>query len=635
MLLNRLAKVEDLLARRQWPEAEQELSKLAQRFSSSPDVFRLQSTLAAECQDAPALLAAAQRWAELAPNDPEAILNLAGACLSNVYPVNALQIFGRFVQRWPDHSRAAEARELVHEMEENVQEILEDLGLSSLPDAEQVAIWHEQLQAALAQTQYKQALDLADRISARAPNFAAPHNNVSLVHFAQGKLDEAIAVARRVLQEIEPNNLHAQANLIHFLCSAGRLQEARQLADSLKANPSRRADAPTKKAYALSMLGDDACVLEIFDQARQAEKHGEFVERDAMLYHLAAAAAARLGQEKEAVRYWKKALEIQPNLNVARENLADMKKPVGQRHAPWAFDLNEWLPRKIVVDVANNMSQALRKGASEQRLEKTVRRLIEKYPTLPQIIPLLLERGGPQGRDMAYHLAQTFITPEILEDLAAFVRSPHGPDQLRSQVAMLLTQKGYWPPGSSVPMWVAGNQTEVLLMGFEISGEPKTKLKSRTQQFMAQAVAALYDDDAAAARSLLQEALKIEPDHPSLLMNLANTYMMEGDREQAVALIRRAVEIDPDYIIGRCEMARQAIKDGKLDEAEEWLKPVFTAPSFHFSEFVVLCKAQIELGLAQGRKEAAHSWFGMWEQIEPEHPHLPAYRRLIGLRRRG
>lgn len=635
VLLNGLAKVEDLLERRQWLEAEQELNQLTQLFSRSPDVFRLKSILAAECNDALAHFTAAQRWVELAPNDSEAALSLSRACMSNAYLITGLRILARFVQRWPENFQSAQAREMVDGIEKQIQGALQDLGLSALPDAEQVAIWHEELRAAMAQAQYEKALELADRILTRAPNFTMAHLNVSLVYFSQGKLDEAIAVVRHILQDIEPDNVHAQANLIQFLCSAGRFQEARQLAAPVKASSSRDVAWPTKKAHVLSMLGDDAGVLEVLDQVIKAKKRGEAVEQNAMLYHLAAVAAARLGREKEAIRYWKKVLEIRPNLIAARENLADMKKSVGQRHAPWAFDLNEWLPHKITEDVIDTLSQALHQDDSEQNLQEATRRLIEKYPTFPKAIPLLLERGGPRGRDVAYNLAELFITPENLEDLAAFARSPHGPDQLRHQVATLLTQKGHWPPGSSVTMWVAGNQTEVILVDLDMADEPKVKLQSHTQRLLEQAIDALDNRNAATARSLLQEALKIEPDHPSLLLNLANTYLIEGDEEQAQALMRRTVEIDPDYIIGRCEMARQAVEDGELEQAEEWLKPVLNASPFHHSEFVALCKAQIELELARDHQKVARGWLGMWKQVKPEHPHLPAYRRLVRRRRKG
>lgn len=620
------------MRRKRWSEAAQELYKLTQRYPRSPEVFHLQSILAAEQKDNRALLPAAQRWAELDPDDPEAILNLGGACMLNVRPMMALHTFRQFLHRWPDHARAAGIRSSIAELATGMEQILQEIGLAEIKEAEEVALWHEQLQTELAQTHYDEALALAEKIVACAPLFAAPHNNVSLIYFGQGKLDKAIATARHVLQEIDPDNLHAQANLIHFLCSTGHPEKARPLAERLKANRAERVDAWVKKAVALSFLGDDTGVLETFEQAIEAGRLGDPTADAPLLHHLAAAATTRLGREKEAIRYWKSALKLQPGLSLAQENLTDMKKPVGQRHAPWAFDLNEWLSPQIVNQVVVTTEKSFRHGASEQKLEQTVRRLLRQHPTIVKLIPTLLARGGPQGREFAFHLARIAETPETVEALASFALSPHGPDSLRFEVARFLSQKGYWPRGEMVTMWTRGEQTEMILLDFEISDEPKTRLKGRAQRLGDQALEALHNFDGVTAQALLEQALKIEPEHPTLLMNLASAYGLQGDIEQARTLVRQTVEIDPDYLIGRCEMARFAIMNGNLDEAGEWLDPILHEQSFHTSEFVAFCEARIDLELAHDRRDAARSWLEMWERVDSDHPHFPIWKRKVNRR---
>jgi hypothetical protein len=79
----------------------------------------------------------------------------------------------------------------------------------------------------------------------------------------------------------------------------GRVDEARRAAERLQAAQSDRDDIWIKKAEAFSYLGDDRAALAAFDGA-QAAGALERLSNCEMLYHLAAVAACRLGQEDRA-----------------------------------------------------------------------------------------------------------------------------------------------------------------------------------------------------------------------------------------------------------------------------------------------------------------------------------------------
>jgi len=217
------------------------------------------------------------------------------------------------------------------------------------------------------------------------------------------------------------------------------------------------------------------------------------------------------------------------------------------------------------------------------------------------LIPILLERGDPQGRDIAQRLARIAGAPETLDALADFALSPHGPDELRREVAYALVDAGRLPRGQMVQMWVEGEQHELMLFGYAISAEPMDQLPRRAQKLMERAMSALNDQRLDEAARRLQEALEILPDHPSLLQNLAVICGLRGDEERSRALVQRAVEVDPDYVIGRCQMARYAVDKGELEEAEQWLEPVIKREAFHIPEFIAFCEARIDLELAYGR----------------------------------
>lgn len=628
-LSRKLAEVQELIDQDRWVAAAEELETLARRYPNDSQVFHFQSGVAAELHDRPGLMEAAQRWAALAPNNPEAILNLGGACLANVRPAMARRVFRQFLEHWPDHPRAADVRKTIAGLDESLPEALRETGLAGVDQAEELAVWHEEAQVALEQNRFSEAISLEERILERVPTLASAFNNISLAHFAEGRLDQAIATARRVLEECDADNFHALANLIRFLCVTGRADQARPFAERLKAVHSERVDTWVKKAEGLSFLGDDAGVLEVFAEAEAAGMLRKPFA-DPFLYHLAGVAAARLGHEREARRYWRRALKLQPNFSRAADNLADLRKPVGQRHGPWAFNLYEWLSPQTMQDMVNTVEPALRGKTTEKKVEQAARRFLTKHPEVIGLIPTLLERGDPGGREFAYRLARIAETPETVDALVNFALGRAGPDELRREVAYFLVDIGRLPRGQLVQMWVEGEQHELLLLGYTISDEPTARLPNRVQRLMEQAMSALYGQQLDEAEHLLQQALEILPDHPSLLQNLAAVYGLRGDQEQVEVLIRRAVEIDPDYVIGRCQMASFAAQKGDLDEAERWLEPIRGRESFHTSEFAALCRAHIDLELGRGRPDAARSWLQMWEEVTPDHPHLPIWRDKLG-----
>ena len=68
------------------------------------------------------------------------------------------------------------------------------------------------------------------------------------------------------------------------------------------------------------------------------------------------------------------------------------------------------------------------------------------------------------------------------------------------------------------------------------------------------------------------------------------------------------------------------MREGKFDEADALLKPLFERKRFHVRELSEFCRAEIELELARNHVAAARSWFDLWSNADPEHPQLEATR---------
>ena len=70
---------------------------------------------------------------------------------------------------------------------------------------------------------------------------------------------------------------------------------------------------------------------------------------------------------------------------------------------------------------------------------------------------------------------------------------------------------------------------------------------------------------------------------------------------------------------------------GDLENAHDLLDGLMQRERLHYSEYDALCMAQIELSLEEKNKEAARSWFEMWEQVDPDNPKLERYRLRVGM----
>jgi tetratricopeptide (TPR) repeat protein len=547
--------------------------------------------------------------------------------MTTLHPALALRAFRRFLDRWPDHARAAEARATVTDLERLLAQELPGMGLSG-DDALELAALHEEARYLLEHEHYAQGRAVAEQLLRRQPDFVPALNNISQTYAMEGRFDQAIATARRVLA-IAPDNIHALGNLGRYLCLSGQFEEATAVAERLKALDVDHVDLPTKQAETLSYLGDDEGVLAAYRRAEQRDGRGKPLEVSAVLCHLAAVAAHRLGQTGEAQRLWRQALARSPGFALAQANLDDLRAPVEQRHAPWPWTLAYWLPGRALSELQAELARASQRD-DEESMDRVMRRYLRRHPALATLAPLLLDRGDPAGRTMAFYAARALKTPELLAALRDFAFSQRGPDELRHKAAAVVSDAGLLPAGP-VRLWLKGEWHEVQLLGFEVHDEPDPPLPSPAQERLEEAMAALHGGDGATAERLLTEGLAVAPAALPLRNNLVAAYRLQGREAEAEALIREIHARHPDYLFGRVNMAYLTIQAKQLDEAQALLAPLVGRQRYHVSEFAALCQVEIELMLARKEYQAAQTWFDLWAGADPDHPALERWRARIAL----
>jgi len=637
---NRIDDADALIERKRYAEALEILAPLAAKYPDRPEILASRAMCYLHLGIAGEYLEVSLKLQRIFPNRPDALLALAQACVMNERLSLARRACLQFLERWPSGKDAEHAREILRVMKPELERIL---TMIDLPGEEryEAAELHEESQVLMEQGQIAQAIATANKLLERMPGFVPALNNLSQMQHLDNRPAEAIATAERVL-EIEPQNFHALGNLARYLFLQGRADEARRVADRLRSARSDRDDIWIKKAETFSFLGDDRAALEAFDGA-QAAGALENLSNVEMLYHLAAVASWRLGGKERARELWRKCLEVAPSFEFARANLADLSQPEGERNGPWAFTLNYFMRWEAAEEMAEATSRAVRRNKAD--FTGAMQDYARRHPEITHLIPYLLERGDPLGRDFAIKLASAIKTPEILAMLRDFAVGQQGSDRTRMEAAQSATQAGLLPSGLPTRMWIKGEWLDIMMFGFEIYSDvdEESRMPPKVERLAADALEELKYGDPIKAERLLKQAIEDSPNNPSLLNNLAAAYGRQGKAEESRKLVAELRQRFPDYFFGITNEAMNLARDGRPDEAEELVKPLLQHKRLHVTEFASLCGVQIEIAIARRNRESAQGWIQMWESVAPDDPTLeilrsrverPRLREMIGRRRR-
>jgi tetratricopeptide (TPR) repeat protein len=622
-LRDRLDQARELIEWGRLAQAREILEEADHLHPRRAEVLMALTSVYHELGDKRSLQSACERLLALAPDDPNVVLRLAWAYASNERPALAARTFRKFLARWDRDPRAGKVRSDLPGLESILAGWMQAQGISG-PDAEEIACLHEEIRNRLDEGEWERACQVAEELLRRRPAYTPALNNMGEALFRLGRMEAAVDAAKRALA-VDPDNVHSLANLTRYLYLGVRQEEARQTAERLKALRAERGDRWVKVAEALATLGDDQGIL---DALADAERSPHFARSDpdnALLYHLAAVAAMRLGREAEAREHWKRALELDPKFEFAKENLGDLKKPVGERHAPWFYESNYWLPEKTFRAFAVPM---LTGKKSDAAVAAEIRRGLEQHPLVANLIPLLLDRGDPRSRQLALGVSKLAATPPMLAALREFAFGQRGPDEMRYQAAMALNTAHALPPGP-VRLWIEGEWRKLLLMAFEIHEEHKSIHGPKVEELGSRAMNALHRGSGRMAERFLKKALELEPEAVDLLNNLAAAYDLQGRDDEVQRLTDEMYRRNPDYFFSRIRMAMRHIRQGNLEEAKGMMEPLFSRQRLHRTEFLALAGAQIEYCLAKKEYESGTQWLRMLEEIDPDDPALGPLRRRL------
>ena len=608
-----------LIERGSWQRALEILQDYDEAHPEDPNVLGLLAEVYHHFRAYGKYCQVVRRHLALEPDNRLLHLMLGGGYLGDFRPVSALLTFRDFIGRWPGDPLADGAREEI----ERLEPVVENVVLKNFPGVGEerlkLAAENEEIIACLGAGEYVRVLEIAEPLLARIGEFSAVMNNLGEACFQLGDADRAIATARRVA-ELESGNFHALANLTRYLFFSGRPEAAREVVARLRTVQSDRKDIWIKKCEALATLGDDEGVLTVFAEA-EADGVGKATSPDfAVLFHLAAVAFSRRGDCTQADRWWRAALKISTNMDVVRGNLADASKPAEKRHGAWYFAIGYWGCSKAIAGLRERFGKAGNPNADT--IAQMVNDFVADHPEFVKLLPGLLDRGDPFGRELAWRVAMKLNTPEVIDALLNFCTSQRGPDWMRVETAEHLSQIGALP-GPEVRMWLDGKWQTGNMFGFEITTEPRESAHSeQVLDWIYDGLMAIRAGNGSHAEQLFQKCIEFEGESPDVLNNLAISYNAQGRTREAVQLLRQVHQRWPDYFFGRISMASQAIIDGDFEQARDYLAPLCRRKKLHISEFAALANVQIQFALEAENLDSARHWLEMWQEIDPDNPEL-------------
>lgn len=607
-----LRKAKAFIVRGQWLEARYSLNALSHDYPQNLDVLLNLVNACYEVKDIPGYTRASEMLLAVQPNNADIAYGLAGGYFLMQHFLLALQAFRNALSKFPNHERASDAAVKVAELESKIEKLVADIGLVK-EDGLEIAILHERGQLYLEQCEYVKARQAEETVLQARPNFVSAYNNLSLISFIESNLNEAISTCQKVL-DIQPDNIHALANLTRFLCLNGQFENAKLIAQRLKVSSSAKAwESWTKKVEALAYLGDDEGILQIYEEV---QLHGDTKSGSGLFYHLVAVTMARLSRLDEARDLWKKAQGYLTGAHLVQQNLDDLKKPMQERHAPWAFSLEQWVTQKT-IDQLRLVIGANAKSSYDAQKSKVIQKFLAEHPNFASLIPALLDRGDISGRELAYSLAFLAKTSDMQNAMRDFALSQRGPDEMRYHAATNLSAVGLLP--ETIRMWLQGKWQHISLLSYEFHNEPIFRHSPEVHDMLTQTYWLMKTPTPEAleqAETILKQALEITQS-PTILNNLALCYEYQGRREEGQALLHQVIEQFPDYILSKVGIARGHIVKGELDEALEIIKPIMQRKRFHYDEFSAFSNAYLELLVAKKQRDGARAWLKMWERIEP------------------
>lgn len=599
--LDKIEEARFLIEAERWHEAMEFLRETIKSYPTEVRFWQLLAAAASQISDTLTMQEAFGTLKRLTPADTEASLGLAFAYALDDRTALSYRQLQDFLQNSPANEKSDEAARMMDQQEIALLELLARFGFPDGGEGLALACLHEEAQVLLNQRKFEEAKAKASALIERRPEFTPAYNNLSLILFMNGEAERAAETARLVIEK-DPVNFHALSNLVRFYVFLGEQEQAREFAERLRTVTGDAPDLWIKKVEAFTFAGDDEAVVEVYRRASRDRKN---FEPDSYGKHLAAFGYYQLGKERQARKIWEEILDEDPDFDFALDNLEELELPANERSV-FALPARYWIPERYVEELSKETSQIKYGRRFEKNLQKKLAGYFERHPNILHVLSLLLERGDEFAQNFALTFLRGAATAESFAVLKNFALGQKGSDEMRYRAAMALNEAGQLP--GKVKLWHDGEWREMMLMTFEITGEPTDiyPMKPKAQQLLRRGLEAMHRKNLDLADDYFHKALEANGvDHPSLLYNILTIRQMKTDRLKADKDLAEIVRRFPDYSFAAISLAISKVRKDEIEAARHLTERFYEKKKWHVSEIKMWFYFNLELALAENHFDSA------------------------------
>ncbi len=277
------------------------------------------------------------------------------------------------------------------------------------------------------------ALALMKETAKRYPALAFVQNNLAMAYFCKKQFDDAIRIARAVL-EADPKNIQAYCNLAIFAKASGDMKQVEEAVSKLKKCTSKDPDDLNRMGVTFLEMGE-------YEQAKRVMKSLlMIVPYDEGALHRMGVCCYRLGEYKKARACYDRLLKIEPEDSIALYYRGLCQKAIAGKPVQMEWMHNYQVPYEEVIRRIRMINGYTKLDQSE------IDRLWMESSRFRALLQWGLRLPEPLAKQALLLMIANIGGESAEQIIRAFALDPEQPDEIKKEGLLLLKRMGAKEP---------------------------------------------------------------------------------------------------------------------------------------------------------------------------------------------